>query len=63
MMLAKELSVSRRRMMRLVDECCEGIAQAKDASLNGLEATLNRPLGKLREISQFAQKQIDRLGV
>ncbi|NHM13515.1 HipA domain-containing protein [Xiamenia xianingshaonis] len=62
MMLAEELSMSKRTMMRLVDECCEGVAQAKDASLKDLEATLGRPLEKLREASRFAQRQIDRLG-
>lgn len=62
MELARDLSVSERAMGRLIDECREGIADAKDSLVSELEDTLGRSLDKLREISLYAQGQIARLG-
>jgi len=61
--LAKELSLSPRAMASLVDEVCSHISAAMDAEAVALENALNRPLGKVQEIVEFARAQIDRIGV
>ena len=61
--LAKELSLSPRAMASLVDEVCSHISAALDAEAVALENALNRPLGKVQEIVEFARAQIDRIGV
>ncbi|WP_302963062.1 HipA domain-containing protein [uncultured Adlercreutzia sp.] len=62
LMLAAELALSEKVMMRLIDEVCEGALRSMSGIAADMENSLNRPLSKLADIERFARGQIDRLG-
>ena len=63
LLLAGELALSKKVMVRLIDEVCEGALQSMPGIVVATENNLNRPLSKLADIERFARDQIDRLGV
>ncbi len=62
LLLAEELALSKKAMIRLIDEVCEGALRSMPGIIEEMEDSLNRPLAKLAEIEQFARSQIDRVG-
>lgn len=62
LLLGEELALSKKVMVRLIDEVCEGALQSMPGIVADMENGLNRPLSKLADIERFARDQIDRLG-
>ena len=62
LLLAEELVLSKKVMVRLIDEVCEGALRSMGCIVSDMENSLNRSLPKLAEIEQFARGQIDRIG-